>query len=162
MKKILTLLTGIVFLITILAAGGCRNGNKQNEAILVENDSTRVVYLKDTLIDGRMHLEMYNEKHPDKKEIDTLTTDVRPGYTVIWKHAHKSKIKKVNHIRPLNLIKENGKIFSKEAEEVESKSLYTYEIPSTAKPGKEKYEIIFKDKNDDFWCIDPYLRIPDD
>ena len=156
MKKILTLQTGIVFLITILIAGGCSNGNKLDNTTKVE------IYVKAKEQDGRMHLEMYNEKHPDKKEIDTLTTDVRPGYTVIWKHAHKSKIKKVNHIRPLNLIKENGKIFSKEAEEVESKSLYTYEIPSTAKPGKEKYEIIFKDKNDDFWCIDPYLRIPDD
>jgi len=156
MKRILTLLTGIVFLITILIVGGCLKACKQNGSTKVENDSTKVeIYLKDTLIDGRMHLKMYNAKHPDKKVVDSLYTDVYPGYTVIWKKAVDSEIKKVNHIRP---IEEGGKIFSKDA--IEDRGLYKYIIPSDAPSGTEKYEIVFTDKNDTIWCIDPYLRIP--
>ena len=150
MKKILTLQTGIVFLITILIAGGCSNGNKLDNTTKVE------IYVKAKEQDGRMHLEMYNAKHPDKKVVDSLYTDVLPGYTVIWKKVDQSGIKKVNHIRP---IKENGKIFSEDAREV--KDLYQLIIPPDATPGIEKYEIVFTDKDGITWCIDPYLRIPD-
>ena len=156
MKKNLTHLTGIVFLITILAAGCCRDGNKQNSSAIAENDSTEVeIYLKATLIDGRMHLKMYNGKDSLNPIVDSLYTDVQPGYTVIWKKAKESEIKKVNDIRP---IEENGKIFSEDA--IEVRSLYQYKIPFDAPPGIEKYEIVFTDKDDNTWCIDPYLRIP--
>ena len=159
MKKNLTLLTGIVFLITILAAGGCGSGDKQSAPANLENDSTRVVYLKDTLIDGRMHLEMYNEKKPDKKVIDHLVTVVNPGYTVIFKKAHKSNIKKVHNMRP---VEGYANIFM----EVDSlkRGLFELEIyPDAPYDIIVKYEIMFTVKGttkETTWLIDPFLRIP--
>jgi len=84
MKKILTFLTGIVFLITILIVGSCKkdanpDDKNQKEAIrtLVEGDTIdnpkRVkIYVKDTLIDGNMHLKMYDSNEPDTVVVDTL------------------------------------------------------------------------------------------
>jgi hypothetical protein len=166
MKNILTLPTGIVILITVLAAGGCRNSNKKNDSPKEEilndspkqgilNDSTVVVYLKAIDQGGRKHLKMYNGKDSLNAVVDSLYTVVYPGYTVIWKKAHKSDIKKINQIRP---IKKNGKIFSEGAREV--KDLIQITIPSDAEPDTIKYDIVFTDKDDIIWCIDPYLRIP--
>jgi len=155
MKKNLTLLTGIVVSFTILVASGCGNTSKQNDPAPLEDDSTLVVYLKAIdQDDGRKHLEMYNGKDSLNTVIDSLYTDVQPGYTVIWKKAHNSGIKKVNDIRPM---KKDGKIFIEDAREV--KSLFKLEIPINAPPGVEKYEIVFTDKDDNTWCIDPFLRI---
>ena len=66
MKKNLTFLTGIVVLITILVAGSCGNSEKQNDSTKDENggaivaaEATHVdILLKDSLIDGTMHLFM--------------------------------------------------------------------------------------------------------
>jgi hypothetical protein len=148
MKKIFKFLAGIVFLMAILVIAGFSIGDKPNNSKKVE------VYLKAVTLDGRMHLEMYNGRHPDRKVIDSLYTDVQPGYIVLWKKAEQSGIRKVNQIRPM---KENGRIFRDEAREVRGK--FRYEIPSDAKAGTEKYEIVFKDLNNDTWTIDPYLRI---
>jgi hypothetical protein len=164
MKKNLTFLTGIVFIITILVAGSCGNGKKQNGSTKVADDSTEVkddsttvrVYLKDILIDGSMHLEMYDSKKPDCEVIDNLVTVVYPEYTVIWQKAPKSNINEVKDIRPID---DDGKIFSKGVIEVES--LWTLEIPLNAKPDTVKYEIVFTVKGDTTtWIIDPYLKIP--
>ena len=53
MKKILTHLTGIVFVIAILVAGGC--GPKP-----ASDSSTVTIYLKAVKEDGEMRLKMYN------------------------------------------------------------------------------------------------------
>ena len=183
MKKNLTFLTGIVFLITILVAGSCGNSEKQNsppEEEEIPNDSPKVadaptsvsIYLKDTLIDGRMHLEMtddrhlemYDDKDPKKKVIDTLTTVVYRGYTVTFMNADESNIKKVNHIR----LVEVDSIFSGEVIEVEGRSLFKLEIlPNAPYDTIVKYEIVFTVKDttkettkETTWCIDPYLKIP--
>lgn len=157
MKRNLALQAGIVCITAILITAGCHRGNKKTAGSAnVENDSTKVeVFLKAVPHEGRMHLEMYNGKHPDKKVIDSLYTDVQPGYTVIWKKADQSGIKKVDTIRP---VQEGGNIFREEASEI--KGLFKLEIPPDAEPGTEKYEIEFTDEESNTWTIDPYLRIP--
>ena len=136
MKKLLTILAGIVFIIAIPFVSSCQNSNKQN-------DSTIVVYLKDTLIDERIHLLMYNEKKTDnkldKKVIDHLVTVVKPGYTVIFKKAHESNIKKVHNMRP---VEGYANIF-KEVDS-EDRGLYQLEIYHDAPYDIiVKYEILF-------------------
>ena len=160
MKKILTLLTGIVFLITILAAGGCNKGPKQKVDPVADNDSTKVdIYLKAVSIDGNMHLEMYDSKKEGCVVIDGLVTVVYPGYTVTWKKAHESNINKVEDIRPID---DFGNIFDNLNKETDPESLWTLEIPGTAEPDTVKYEIDFTVMNDmdTTYTIDPYLRIP--
>ena len=167
MKKILTHLTGIVFVFSILVAGGCGNGKKQNSSENEENvpkmvadDSTTVsIFLKEEEIDGSMHLLMFDSKKPECEVIDNLITDVNPGDTVYWKKAQKSKIKDVKYIRP---VKEDGKIFTEEATYDRDHIYHEYIIPGTAGPGTEKYEIGFTVQGyDTIFSIDPYLRIPD-
>lgn len=159
MKKLLTILTGIVFIIAILVAGSCSQCNKQNDSTNLGNDSTAVVYLKDTLIDGRMHLIMYNAKYPDKKVKDSLYTDVYRGYNVIFKKAHKSNIKHVHNMRP---VEGYANIFK----EVDSdyRDLYQLKIyPDAPYDTIVKYEIVLTVKDttkETTWCIDPYLRVP--
>ena len=164
MKKNLTHLTGIVFLITILVAGSCRNGKKQNDSTKEANntaevveDSTEVrVYLKDILLNGSMHLEMYNEKDSLNKKVDSLYTDVQPGYTVIFKKAHKSN---VNEVIDIHLVEEDVKIFS--VGDREDRGLYVLEIDTNAIFDTVKYEIEFTVKGDPtIHTIDPYLRMP--
>ena len=158
MKKNLILLTGIVLLITILVAGGCQEPIKQNGGTILANDSTRVVYLKDTLIDGRMHLEMYHARDSLKKVIDSLYTVVQPGYTVYWKKAAKSKINAIHDIRLVDA----DSIFSLSKDSIGLLSLFKLEIPKDAKPDTIKYEIVFTVKQGGgTWCIDPYIRIED-
>ena len=164
MKKNLSLLTGIVFLITILTAGACGKKPEQKGKAATSDDSTVVVYLKDTLKDGRIHLAMYNEKKSDSIVIDSLTTVVYPGYHVVFYNAKKSKIKKVHNMRPAE---GQADIFT-EVDSLYRKGLFELEIYSDAPDStKIKYEIIFTVKElkdgvekETTWYIDPFLRIP--
>jgi hypothetical protein len=161
MKKNLILLTGIVLLIAVLAAGGCSNSKKQNGSTSVVNpaDPTKVdIFLKDTLIDGRVHLEMYDSKKPKDVVVDSLYTEVNPGDTVIFYKAHKSDVKKVLNIRPVK--KEDVNIFS-EGDRQDS-GLYVLIISPEAQDSIiVKYDIVFEVKKDTTThIIDPYLRIP--
>jgi len=165
MKKILTHLTGIVFLITILIAVGCENGKKQNDSAnektplvkAVDNSTTVRVYLKDIEIDGIMHLEMYDSKKPGCEVVDNLVTVVNPGDTVIFYNAHKSDIKNVTEIRLLK----PGFAISSESFKPDS-GLYVLIIdPQAPDSTIVKYEIDFTVKKDtDTTTIDPYLKIP--
>ncbi len=157
MKRNLALQAAIVCISAVLITAGCHRGHKKTDGSAnVENDSTKVeVFLKAIPQEGGMHLEMYNGKHPEKKVVDSLYTDVQPGYTVVWKKADQSGIKEVNYIRP---VRRDGNIFREEASEI--KGLFKLKIPSDAVPGTEKYEIEFTDGEDNTWTVDPYLRIP--
>lgn len=172
MKKNVILLTGIVVLISLLAAGGCQNGPKKNvsevggpnlkaataDSTELKPDSTTVrIYLKDRIIDGSMHLEMYNEKKPDCPVIDGLITVVYPGYTVIFKKAHKSNVNRVKNI----VLEEEYYSISSEDVKVDS-GLYVIVIDTSASYDTiVKYDIIFTVKQDTTsWRIDPYLKIP--
>ena len=176
MKRNLILLTGIVFLIAILAAGGCKNPDEQKDTgqptLLTESEldsilddpSTKHVYLKDTLLksDGRVHLEMYNSKHPEKKVIDSLATGIRVGYTVVWEKVHASDIKAIYHIRP---VEADTNIFRNGIDTIRTvdRTLYRLEVPLDAHNDTIKYEIVFSIKKDGgTWCIDPFLELPGD
>ena len=57
------------------------------------------VFMKEKLIDERMHLEMYDTRDTTKKKVDSLYTLVYPESTVTWKKAAGSEIKAVHQIR---------------------------------------------------------------
>ena len=177
MKKNLVLLTGIVFVLTILLAGSCKNGKKnkgtepaENSSEPVEdvmafadNDTTKVyIYLENILEDGRQRLLMHDSKKPHDVVLDSLETVVNPGDTVIFKKAQKSDVRKVINIR---LVKElfeiSGEDLSKDVRE--DSGLYMIIINSNAQDSiTVKYEIDFTVKLDHptIHTIDPYLKIP--
>lgn len=183
MKKKLTLLTGIAFLIAILIACGCTaTGEKETEPAqedtrtdldfaqdIIGDDTTKVfVFVEETFIDCRMHLIMQNVKHTGahgKKVVDTLTTVVYPGYTVFWKKTKESRIHKIHQVRVMDTMPWNLDTCLVGSEiDRDSQSLVQLVIPSTEDTGSVKYEIIFEYKDEanhkSFWCIDPHLRIP--
>jgi len=175
MKKILTHLTGIVFLITILVAGSCKrstqpndtateeNGSRevQKQAIVAEDDPTKVeIYLREIKIGGSMHLLMSDSRRPKYEVIDGLITDVNRGDSVIFMKGKNSRIRGVEDIR---LLEEDFNINEIKIE-VEGKVYYKLKIDSNASPNDTlvKYVIDFtvKDHKDTIYTIDPYLRIP--
>jgi len=158
MKKILTHLTGIVFLLAILVAGSCQDGKTTNDPTNPENETTKVIKVQEILIDGRMHLEMWNEENPKCVVIDALTTYVNRGNTVRWEKADGAKLQSILQIRP---VKEGGTIIPKGVRaEDEGMTSISFKVPAGAKPGIEKYEIIFMDEAGGIWIIDPYLKLP--
>lgn len=166
MKRNLLLLTGIVFVIAVLASGGCNNPPEKNASdkagIIAEDtkdDSTKVdVFLKAVEIDGSMHLEMYHEKKPECPVIDGLYTVVYGGYTVTWRKADNS-IKEVTDIRPVD---DPGKIFGNLRRDIGPDDFWELVIPDDPDPDTIKYEIDFtiREDKDTTYTIDPYLRIP--
>jgi hypothetical protein len=158
MKKKNILLTGIVLLITVLAAGGCSPAGDDDSP---KDSKTVIIYLKaiEKEDGGEKYLEMYDSN--DKSAVaDSLhTANVEPGNKVIWKLADDSGIKKVKKIGP----KKKGDIITKNAR----RFLFLFgdkklKIRDTApKPSEsEKYFIEFKDTDGKIWHRDPYLKIP--
>ena len=155
MKKILTHLTGIVFLITILAAGGCNpEGNNDKPT----RDLKKVtIYLMIAFEEnGVKHLKMFDSNDPNNVVVDTLlVTDVKPGTKVIWTFLEGSGIEKLKKIGP----KKYDKIIIRDAKKILFKKDFKLKIPRSAKPGQEKYDIEFEDEDGNTVPIDPYLRI---
>jgi len=155
MKKILSLLTGIVALITILLAAGCsKTGDSEGP-----EDSPKVkIYLKAIEEDGEMHLKMYDSNKPEDKVIDELETLVPPGSTVIWKRTLSSGIKRIDKIGSKS---GDGNIFKGDAQPIPNTKRFKLEIPEDVSSGEEEaYYIKFEDKDGKLHEIDPYLRIP--
>ncbi len=159
MKKNLLILTGIVFLMTILAACGGRNESNPNNSVLADNDTTTIyIYLKAALINGSMHLAMWDSKKPKCPVIDNLVTVVYSGNTVIWKKAPNSNIDKIISISPLDDVN----IFRNGVKEIEVDSTWTLKIPdNSVTPDTVKYIVVFTVKKDTI-TIDPYLEFPDE
>ncbi len=164
MKKNLILLTGIVLLITILAAGACSqegNDGKQivAEGVVIIEDSTRVtIHVRDTLIDGEKHLLMYDSNDPKNEVVDSLYTWVVPGMKVIWKFYRPHGIRR---FKKIGSSKGNGSIFKENAKKRFLIKSFKLKIPDNAKwETKEEYDIKFEDKDGITWPIDPYLKIP--
>jgi hypothetical protein len=170
MKKNLTFLTGIVFFIAILVAGSCQNSPKKNaseetgtdpKAEAFDSNDVKI-YLKDTLINGTMHLLMSDSKKPDCKIIDNHTAYVHPRYTVTWKIATDSKIDEIKHIRQVGA---DPTFFGAvpEVDTIEAfRKVYKLVLPDTITYDTiVKYEIVFTLEEDTTThIIDPYLRIP--
>ena len=165
MKKILTHLTGIVFLITILVAGGCGNSKKQNDSIKeakelaeVQDEPTTVtIYLKAIRTKGKKHLEMYDSNDPNIVVVDNLETLVMPGDTVVWEIISQWRMKKMTKIGRQT----TGEIIDKDAEQIPDSKNFSLIIPDDAPwDTTEKYDIEFKGWLGRTWTIDPYLKIP--
>ena len=161
MKKNLTFLTGIVFLITILVAGGCESETEDDPKVPLRGEVT-IYLMKAFEDDSGKHLKMYDSNYPDSIVVDTLETLVEPGTKVFWVVLNDSGIKKLKKISPKD---GPGKIITGDA----TGFLYTLftkkkklNIPDNApKPcEREGYDIMFKYKDGKTWKIDPYLKIP--
>jgi plastocyanin len=157
MKKILTHLTGIGFLIAILIAGGCSAEDKKVN-----------IYCKAVNIDGALQFEMFDSndgkkviakpsKEDPTKFVANDTTEVMPGTKVTWEWTSDSDIQEFLKIKP----KKHGNIFKKDPEKDPETNKYKLRIPNDApEPSpEEKYDIIFLDWNGNTVTIDPYLKI---
>ncbi len=111
MKKILTHLTGIVFLITILVAAAC--SSEPSTQSLQEKKNVEI-YCEAIEIAGAMHLRMYDSNDKSKIVIDTLHTDVKRGTKVIWRWVQDSEMQEFLKISP----KKPGKIMKNDAKKI--------------------------------------------
>lgn len=177
MKKILTHLTGIGFLIAILIAGACSSGVKQNSteeekkgvSTLTPPPNNKHIYLKDSLLnDGTMHLFM-GDKKSECGVIDDHLIVAKRGHTVKWKNADGSKINEIMYIRPVGDTAFFGAVPEIETTGVSSSEVFEVNngvhrlvIPESAPLDTlVKYEIAFTVEDDDtIYVIDPYLKIP--
>jgi hypothetical protein len=94
--------------------------------------------------------------------IDTLETEVYPGYTVNWVKSRSDGLKKVHHVRIMDSSPWNtsDSCLAGREEIVGSRSYIKFVVPLDADTGKVKYEIIFEDADKAYWYIDPHLKIP--
>ena len=155
MKKILTHLVGIVFLISILAAVGCSPAK-----VPPARDDLSVVhiYVKAVKIGEENHLELYDSNDTTKSVIDDLVTDVTDNTQVFWVLAESSGLKKIVRIRPK---KADGKIIPRNAKGIWLFTRYKKHIVPDKQTSNDKnrYYIKVKDAKGKKWEIDPYLRI---
>ncbi len=165
MKKILTHLTGIAFIIALVACGGLTDNN-QNKSATDSDDSNGpgedlrkvTIYVKVFEEDKKTHLKLSESNERGSFVLDSLhVTDVEPGTKVVWRRAEDSGIKKFERVGPV----ERGEIFPEDAGTILFHKRYRMKVPDNAKPDTAKYEIEFTVKNDTtIHSVDPYLRIP--
>ena len=146
MKKIFTLSTGIVFLITILIAGGCKSA-KDNKAKKVE------IYLSSVEVNGEIHLYMKDSN--GNEATDSLRTEVKAGGTVIWRIERPGGIKKIDGIYS----KGERNIFKKDPSKIFLSKRFRLKLSDDAE-GEEKYSIEYYLEDNTKKTIDPFLRIP--
>jgi len=165
MKKNLTFLTGIVFLITILVAVVCCSDTNQKESKEAGDDPKTVVYLSEIEMGGSMHLLMSHSRKPGCEVIDGLITDVNPVDTVYFMKGKNSRIDEVKDIRLLEKVFEIRKEKYPIEADAETRDVLYYMliIDSHISPDSiAKYEIEFtvRGHKDTTYTIDPYLRLP--
>jgi hypothetical protein len=157
MKKLLTILTGIVFLTAILVVFGCPTAAQ----------GPIKIDLKITEINGEKHFTMEDDLgsidvpliETDRDTIEVVFyTAVQEGRKVQWRRSPSSGIRQINKIVPVTgnrkIFKEDPKIqrFSKGWE-----LQINWELTSR---DKDQYIIEFIDKEErKIWIIDPYLRV---
>ncbi len=158
MKKNLTLLTGIVLLITILIAGGCSSPQPQDRLVKI---SCKAVAADD----GSLQFTMWDNddalvatlSSKDSLKYDAhLITDVQPGGKVQWKWGTGSQVREFVKVAPQ---KANGKIMPGPAKPHDGQRVLKLEIPDDAPEGEESYYIQFIWAEDTV-TIDPYLKVP--
>ncbi len=161
MKKTLTPLAGIVFLISILIAGGC----KASGAGASEDMDKIEINCKAVDVKGEMHFIIYDlndtveviVNHTKDNVVANLTTYVKPKTKVIWTWVPDSEIDEFLKIKP----KKYGDIIDKDPEKISGTQKFKLTIPKNAPvpSPEEKYEILFLNLDGDTITIDPYLRI---
>jgi len=172
MKKNLTLFTGIVVVITVLIAGACNRSPEPSSSTGEGDDErTKAVYLKDTTVNGEMHLFMYDKKS-ECGVIDDHLIVVKRNHTVKWKNANDSRIEEILYIRPVGDTAFFGAVPEVDTEDFDStevfslnKGVFKLVIPDTATLDTLiKYEIKFTvdGENPGPHIIDPYLKVPDE
>lgn len=156
MKKIFTLLTGILFLLMILSTGGCKSSDNCDTP---RGPKKITIKIKSVRINDEYHLKMSDHKH--KNVIDTLTTDVIPGDTVIWVLKKYSGIDNIESIYAADTMRIPN-IFRKNPS-INTDGVFELAVPADAVQGveKEKYAIHYTLKNKAKKTIDPYIRIED-
>ena len=152
MKKILLLPTVIALLIAILFAGACQKTDEPEP-----KDVT--IYLKDiTEEDGEPQLEMSDSNDTTKVVINTLITDVWPGFRAIWAPVDNSGILEIVQIGPKE---PGGSIFIQDARPIPDTNRFMLEIPVDVEPEvEEEYYIHYIDTLGILRIIDPHLRVP--
>ena len=161
MKKILTHLTGIVFLFAILVAGGCDNGPAPTSAPpqpALDLDKV-TIFVKAVKLNGDWHLEMYDSNYPNKTVIDDLETIVELDTRIVWRRADDSGIKKfraISPVAPLDIMKDDATTIL-----LNKRKRYTVVDPVADRTKAQKYIIVFVTKEDNQENkIDPYLKFP--
>jgi len=177
MKKNLTFLTGIVFVIAIVIVGSCNSTVKTDGAEKSNNDlldslrlASKNIYITCKAVvaeDGSLQFTMADKDDivvatPDPEDpykfFAALITEVKAKKRVIWQWAKSSQVEEFLVISPKET---GGNIMPGDAEplEKESRKKFKYDIPDTEEEGQEKYIIQFI-WEDDTVTIDPYLEIP--
>ena len=154
MKKNFTLSTGIVFIIAILSAGGCKSA--KDDKVTNEDLSYNkvIIYLRSVEVQGEKHLYLYDSN--GTKAIDSLITDVKPGADVFWELERKSGIKKIMKINSSHGVRN---IFKEDPSGVPFSKAFQLKLKNDVHDS-EKYDIKVRLEDNTEKTIDPYLRIP--
>lgn len=154
MKKNLTFLTGIAFLIAILVAGACTPPEGDDDPL--QNMKKVQISCKAVLIDGKLHFEMFDSNDPSIVN-GSLVTTVAPKTKVTWVWTTDSKIQEFVKIRPEH---PGNKIMPGDAKKVLFTNKLRHKVPGDATTGEAKYDILFLNMEGDTVVIDPHLKIP--
>jgi len=152
MKNSFTLSMGIVFLITILSAKGCKPAKENRPSD--EFKKVTITLNKTVKIHAKNHIEMSDPKNSNV--IDSLLkTGVQRGTTILWKIKRSSGIKKIDSIYPKT---ENHNIFKENPSKKFLSKTFKFVVPADA-TREEEYAIdyILEDNIKD--STDPYIRI---
>ena len=151
MKKTLKLLTGIAFLIAILAAASCSKPGAvkiQCNAVEVGGELVFTIYDADSTVVATPTMD-------PAKFVADLITDVEPGTVVFWEWDEDSEVDIFVNVAP----PAPGKIFPGPANPSHDGKKFKLVIPGNAPEGTEAYYIEFVWKGDTV-TIDPHLRVP--
>jgi len=151
MKIFFTISMGIVILITILNAEGCKSA--RNNSTTKGHEKIKIT-IKSAEINGEKHLKMSDPKNTNV--IDNLITDVKPGDIVFWKLKIFSGIKSIDTIYATT----GEHIIFKKNPSLNSQGKFELVVPDDAKPTQqEKYAIDYILRDGTPGSIDPYIRI---
>jgi hypothetical protein len=177
MKKTLTHLTGIVFLIAIVIIGSCNTTVMNDEeekskddlidSLLLASKKNTITCKAEKAEDGSLQFTMWDKDDMEVAKLvsedplkfdNHLITDVDTSIVVQWRWAKSSEVKEFVEIGPSA---PPGKIFPGKAEpQTPARKVLTIVTLNTAeKNDEDRYYIKFL-WNEDTVTIDPHLKVP--
>lgn len=166
MKKFFTFSTGIVILIAILSAWGCKSPKDDmgvNKAVIYNKTlvySKVVIYLRSIDSNGEKFIYMYdsngNTSIDNMQPVDSFETYVQPESDVFWELERNSGIKKIKEIKSSH---GNGNIFKDDPSQIPFSKAFRLKLKKDIY-GREKYDIKIRLEDNTEITIDPFLRIP--